>query len=325
VLEYIGQLCAIPTNKVRNITPITPFRIPLLVVILNLVTHMDDSELIIHTGKEMHTIVDKYVTVARRLMDGQPEGIFHRVHRAIQQQLLAQIFRIDLLSGSAGNDFNKLVGLLLQISSCKPLALASEERSNFIFILTRIYKRMPWFIVTESLRNGLQVMNEASGGLEDQFVTVIRVFDDYLASDDTLTKEGYESLSSVLGNLMWTGRQMGDLGSLRDRSSVWDQLSHIKDPWLAWWLLEWSPKDWQSQSLIRPDFRLLEDRVDILAFPINWSPYESLPHSAVTFVRTLIIDGSPKMQDMAIHILGNHVDHLISEFLTPKVSNPFSP
>jgi hypothetical protein len=322
VVEYISQLCAIPTDIVRNVTPITPFRIPSLTVILNLVAHLNDFETSIYPRKGMRTVVEEYISVARRLIEEEPEGIVYRVHRSMQQQLLAQISRVDLLSRSVENDLKVLVGFLLQFSSCKILALAGKERNSFISILARIFNKTLQISVVEWLWDGLRATYEADGTLEDQFVAVVTAFDDYLKSDDVRTEEDYGYLWSVMLILDGATRHTSDFISWNDKSSPWNELTQIEDPCLAWWLLQWSPKDWQFQSLIRPDFNLLEDRVDNLAFPLVLTPGGRVRDSAVTFVRTLVIDGSPRMRDLAIYILENQAGppNRRYEWLIPMVS-----
>jgi hypothetical protein len=328
LLEHIGLLCAIPTDKVRNTTPIPCFPIPLLEVILNLVTRLHDSEPIVDTGKKSGTLVDKYTSLARRLMEEDPDGVVHRLHRGIQQQLLAQISRVDPLSRSVVIDFKALVEFLLQISSCKPLALTGEELNNFIFILTRRNGRVPQIQVFDWLWNGLRATCAVDGGLEDKFITVITAVDDYLTSENALIKGDYEFLSSLVNYLPWVRGPTDDIFSWGYKPSPWNKLSHIRDPCLAWQLLSWCPNNWQFQSLIQPDFCMLEDRGDILPFPIYFiNPRRELPYSAVTFVRTLVIDGSPKMQELAMRILGEQMEShkWMFQRLIPKASKYFSP
>jgi hypothetical protein len=327
LLGSIGQLCTISADnadKVRSIPAVSRSLIPSLEVIINLVVHVKSPGPIVYTNKRVYTLGlrDRYTTVAQQLMEGDTKAIVNRVHRGIQQQLLTHIARVGMLPRSVTNNLKELVEFLLQISSYKPLALAGEERNRFISILTRMHVKNHLCPAFYYLWDGLRVMCEANGCLENQFTAVITALDDYLASEHALMKEDYENLSRTMTCSEW---KPYDFGFLRDRSSPWDKLSHVKDPCLVWWLLQWSPNDWLFRPLIQPDFRLLEDRVDILAFPVHWETSESLPNSAVAFIRTLVIDGSPKMQDLAMHILGNHVDLPSSEYLIPTVSSAFSP
>jgi hypothetical protein len=304
LLESIGQLCAIPTDKIRDITPIPPFPIPSLRVIMNLVVHFESREAITPSRKRMHTLEARYITVARQLVEEDPEGSFHRVHCGIQRQLLARIYRVNPLSRSADNDVKALVELLLQISSCKTLALAREDRNSFISILTRSLK-MPE--VVDWLWSGLRATCEADEGLEDQFVAFILGLDDYLASKEALTGEYYWHLSLIVGHLNQVTEIGRNLISWRNQCAPWDKLSHIKDPCLAWWLMEWSPNYWQFRSLTQPDFSLLEDRADSLVFSIPRASSEWPPDSSVTFIRTLVIDGSPRVRELAMRILRDHI------------------
>jgi hypothetical protein len=312
ILEYIGQLCAIPTEEVRNITPIPRFPIPSLKVILNLVVHMESFGARIPTNQRIRTLGDRYINVARKLMEGGLKGTIHLVHRGIQRQILAQISRVDFSSRSADHDLKALVELLLQISLCKTLAMNREDRHSFVFIITRIgIKSDP--SVVDWLWNGLRVMHDEDEGLEDQFVAFTAELDDYLTSERELTEKDYDYLSKVVASLDWRPGSTTTYDALnfwKYKASPWDKLPQIRDPCLAWWLLQWSPNDWQFQSLIQPNFNLLEDRTDSLSFPVGRWGYESIPDSAVIFVRTLVIDGSPKMQELAMRILANHMEPL---------------
>jgi hypothetical protein len=310
ILGYIGQLCAIPTEEVCNITPIPRFPILSLQVILSLIVHMKSFEARIPTSQRIRALGDRYITVARQLIEEDPKGTVHLVHRGIQRQLLAQISRVDLLSRSADNDLKALVELLLQISSCKTLALSRADRHSFVSIITRIGNKSDPSVV-DWLWNGLRVMRDADEGLEDQFVAFTAELDDYLTSERELTEKDYDYLSRVVASLDWRWGSTTTYDALnfwKHKTSPWDKLPRIRDPCLAWWLLQWSPNDWQFQSLIQPDFNLLEDRADSLSFPVRWWGYESIPDSAVIFVRALVIDGSLKVQELAMRILANHME-----------------
>jgi hypothetical protein len=150
--------------------------------------------------------------------------------------------------------------------------------------------------MVESLWEALRVSCEADGAPQDHFPAVIMAIDEYIASGYIHSERDYRSLARVASQL--------ELPRLDpENNSIWDKLILLKDPCLAWWLLDRSPENWLCQSLVQPDFAMLEARADILYLPVLPLHIWRESRSIEIFVRMLIIEGSPKVQSIVMDLL----------------------
>jgi hypothetical protein len=115
ILEALGQICTISPQEIGNITYFPILSVSSLKVIMNLVANQDTERNLINTGNsvnKMRALTDRYTRIARQMIEEETESVGLMTHRSIQQQLLAHISCIDVVSRSAYDEAKRLLDLL---------------------------------------------------------------------------------------------------------------------------------------------------------------------------------------------------------------------
>ncbi|PVG04035.1 hypothetical protein CPB86DRAFT_868804 [Serendipita vermifera] len=299
ILYNLSHACAIPSGDAQ-----VPFIISTrsLDVIFDLVGRTYHDLFGIPGVFGQGTPMDRYIDTVWRLMEeGEGKGLVDRIHRSIQQQILAQIEGIDFSMLSAVNKLSALLRPLSKIICSRPLALQDQERDRFIRALTRIYPNVKddtiQDVIEETLLAGLQYSHARNDQPPDRFVGSIVAIDEYFIRHSAEPGH-YSNIINYITSIL------AKRDPCKPGSSLQYNLTQVKDPNLALWLTRYCPKSWEFKALVHPDFSKWNDRVrSTLHF--TWitriDAVRSDLHNA--FLRTIIIDGPARIRQPAVSIL----------------------
>jgi hypothetical protein len=303
------QACSVPLSALVDGSNTPIISIPSIQVILDLV-----AQTFSNGGTQGDTPRDRYISALQRLEedDYMCEPMF-RFHKAIQQQLLAHISRINLLSPTGYSDLCIPLNLLLSIVGSNRLALSGKEKDVFIWILTKVYRdhrdEVKLDELEEALLTGiLYKPTNPSLNPSDSRINLVLELDRYISRQRPLSTQDYSSVIQVIVGL--SSRSFH--GDNDIDSSSFDSLVRVKDPSIAW-ILSWDiPGELQFQALMSAhcstwDPDLEEEILKTLGYR-KWRA-QSVVHSQsrVEFLRNIILDGTPKARTVAVQVLNHYL------------------
>ncbi|PVG03047.1 hypothetical protein CPB86DRAFT_750146 [Serendipita vermifera] len=306
VFDELAYACSVPSNLVRgkSVIPLIPIR--LIDILLDL---MAQSVVPISDTIEGKTAADRYASAVHQVNENHFMHFWAlRLHRSIQQQLLAQISRLNMLSPTGRNEYVALLNLLLSITrlGSDVLALHGEERDNFICIMARSYTEYenaePVDNIAEALFTGLQDSLIQGNNHLERWRGLIKGFD---GLSSRRSNEDQSHILRAFRRLL--SRYDPDLA--RMSAPFRDELNRIRDPSIAL-ILSWRlPDDWEIPSLTSPQWSEWDASVESRAFETwGYLGYEVVgSRSRIAFLRALLIDGPPGARKRAIQLLEGNI------------------
>ncbi|PVG03917.1 hypothetical protein CPB86DRAFT_310221, partial [Serendipita vermifera] len=302
-LLLLADGCAIPIDHIHDHSDIPTITIHSLDIIFDLVA-LQPTVKHLMDGNPADNPAARYVVAMQHMHKDLNQVALSKLHRSIQQQLLAQIARTNLLSPQGRNKFLALLDLLIFIVDSETLALRNEEKGMFILILSMIYTsqgdKVPTDKIAKALFSGLCPAHEGEDQVLDRWTALICGFDDCLVH----SPYAHGSYSAALDTVAWIlDRQKPDFGSLDSASR--DLLIQVRDPSLALLLTWHTPETWIFPAITHPDFGVWNSNIEKSVFKIWSSRSQGIlhSHSRIAFFRALIIDGAPSAQGKAIAFL----------------------
>jgi hypothetical protein len=279
-----------------------PIPIKSLRIIIDLVGRGDEEQSESVNAVEESTVIVRYISAVQRMKRGLDWRLIDVIHRAIQNQLLSRISRVDFSLPSAIEDFAVALKLLLQLVGGKHLALVEEERDKFVHILVKIYTRNQDAIIKgmaeEALLNGLKYSFETDDQPLSRWTALVLAIDQYLTSGRIRSKEDYRNTVHVIT------RQTPARNLYTPEISLQNTLIRIKDPNIALWLTHYCPDDWQFEALLHPNFKKWSDWVANEVFRLLPSRLPLISSkSYIGFFHSMIVDGTPTSQLFALSSL----------------------
>jgi hypothetical protein len=303
--NILSDLVTACTNPFDNAAGTYPIPVESLRVILQIIAHQDDHKLEANNQREQRAIIDRYISVVRRMKEGTNKDLGDRLHRAIQKQLLVHISLIDFSLPSCINELVASLELLLHLISCRPLALMDKERDEFIHILTKIRAENLYQLIhsnihlEESLLNCLHYSYGTDDQPFDRWTSLVLAINEYFESG---SMQSQEDRRNILSMMLTNSPYRSDYNP---ETSLQDTLIRIKDPSLALWLIEYCPNDWRFEALVNPNFNAWTSSVEnTVSMVLNSRVNPNHSKRYISFLRTMIIDGTPACQRIAIALLG---------------------
>jgi hypothetical protein len=259
-------------------------------------------------------IIGRYISTIQRMKGGIDREFGDQIHRAIQQQLLLHISLIDFSLPSATNQLAVLFDLLLALVSSKPLALADEERDNFVHLLTKIHEDSDGTlenVVQEALLTGLHYSYGTDDQPFDRWISLVLAFDEYLERKSMHSKD--DSLNAI----HFLCRNPPEIATYSLDPVLRDRLIRVKDTSIALWLAEYCPYDWEFEGLINPDTSTWNDAILLSVRFVRERHALIRADLHIRLLRAMIIDGPLGAQRDAISFL--EADYQPLTFITEEV------
>jgi hypothetical protein len=308
-IQVLGGLTGVCNARCSKTGDPYPIPIKSLLVILDLIACRDESRFNSINASQQHTIIDRYICAVQRMKEGEEKTdncLAMLIHISIKRQILAHMSTIDFSLPSAINDLAGSMEMVSKLTSSNFLALANEQRHQFIHILTKIYAensdKTIKNMVEESLLNGLQYNYGRNHQPISRWTSLILAVDEYLKSGGVQSQEDHPEIIHIIC------RNPPAPSHYNPESFLQKTLINIKDPSIALWLMEYCPRDWRFEALLRPNFRKWSDSTtDAVASMLKARLHLIHSNLGITFLRAMIIDGPPCSRGVAIDFLqSNH-------------------
>jgi hypothetical protein len=276
-----------------------------LLVILDIVGRQDMVQSRPTKIAEENAIIDRYISVVRRMKDGLDAHSGDMIHQTILRQLLVHISIINFSLPSAINDLKALLELLSRIISYRPLALLDRNRDKLIRILTTMEGRdlggnleSIMTIAQEALLQGFQYNYGTDEDPFDRWTCLILAFDEYLERGNVQSGDDHLNIISFIC------RDPPRRSLCTPRASIRDRLTRIKHPSIALWLMHYCPDDWRFEALAHPDFSKWDNQVvDSLHRVQVLRPNLRDSDLHIGLLRAMIIEGPFHIQQRGIQFL----------------------
>jgi hypothetical protein len=302
VFDELADACAVPSDLIRDKSTIPLIPIHLIHIFLDLMA----QSVVQTTGiLEGGTAAERYAAAVHQMNESHFMHFWAlRLHRSIQQQLLAQIARLDLLSPVDRDTSIILLNSLLSIIrlGSEVLALHGEEKDDFICIMARSYTEygnaVPVENIAEALFTGLQSnFIQYNHGLE-RWVSLIKGFDGFFSRH---SNEDHSDALRAFRKLL--ARYDPDFVNISP--ALRQGLTDVRDPSLALILSRRLPSNWLFPSLTHPHWDEWNDIIESRTFETwGYLGYDVVrSHSRIAFLRALLIDGPSSAWKRAIQLL----------------------
>jgi hypothetical protein len=300
-LLLLANGCSIPFDLIHDQSTIPVISIHSLDIIFDLVALQPMVKRLIG-GNDAHSPATRYVAAMQYMHKAINQTALYKLHQSIQQQLLAQIARTNLLSSQGRNKFIVLLDLLLSIVDSETLALRDKEERMFISILSTVYTKQGDKVPTDKIANaffwGLRHNHATNGQLQDPWLALIAGFDHCLA------RPTHDTYSAVIDTMAWIlDRQKPYFASMSPSPRT--LLAQVQDPCLVL-LLSWhSPQEWIFPAIASPNFGAWNENIEPSIFKTWNSRMNDVLHSQsrVAFLRALVLGGPPSTRRNALTFL----------------------
>jgi hypothetical protein len=300
VLDQLTHACAVPFSSIHDKSNINTINKNSLLIIFNLVSKLTDER----SGENEGSLAERYASTIKSITLSETE-IYSLIelHRSIQQQILAQIVRIDLHSVDGVNKFGSLLDLLLKISNSEVTSLKGEEMDSFMSMIIVTYAEFRYKIddLDKALMDTLQYGYTGPRIERDPWVTLVMNVDCFLARRKDCPKEIYLATIKTVGGLFLHMKvDVNDLGY--DTQSI---LTKVQDPGLALLLSWFYPEDWEFLAITQPDFGRWNENIEQRFFKLWSYPIQNIivSQSQIGLVRALMTSGPPSARQKVIDIL----------------------
>jgi hypothetical protein len=289
LLDVLAKGCSAPSPIIgdEEATPLIP--VYLVESILDFVVPLG-----IEDDLQENLIANRYTALHNQWIDTTHGDALLRLHRRVQQQLIATIER----SHYPLSDESEALELLLSIGGTERLAVDGKEKDRFISILVRTYTGVGFLDqrkIVEFLSRGLCCRKSHEG------VDLALALDGYLSRlTPGSTQVNSDNISHIIEDLSF---QVDTL----DISS-YNALMQIQHPCIAWTLSLQFPADSQFEALNNPNFRRWDSALQnefaetlyrYLSSPFRYSEFAD-SKVRMDVLRSTLLDGPCTIRDSVL-------------------------